>query len=58
MAIAFTLPVMASVISFLIYGAENGGLTAADVFASLSLFQLLKMPVRPILPLCELTSTC
>jgi hypothetical protein len=46
MAIAFTLPVLASVISFLIYGAQNGGLTAADVFASLSLFQLLRMPVR------------
>lgn len=46
MAVAFTLPVMASVISFLIYGAQNGGLSAADVFASLSLFQLLRMPVR------------
>jgi hypothetical protein len=46
MAVAITLPVMASVISFLLYGAEHGGLSAADVFASLSLFQLLRVPVR------------
>lgn len=44
MAVAFTLPVLASVISFTIYGSVHGGLNAADVFASLALFQVTPLP--------------
>jgi hypothetical protein len=48
--------VLASVISFTIYGAMKGGLVAADVFSSLALFQLLRLPLM-MLPMALSSAT-
>ncbi|TFK46118.1 ABC transporter [Heliocybe sulcata] len=44
-AIAMSLPVLASVLSFVTYSLSGHELNAADIFASLTLFQLLRMPL-------------
>ncbi|EPQ54017.1 ABC transporter [Gloeophyllum trabeum ATCC 11539] len=44
-AIAMSLPVLASVLSFVTYSLSGHQLNAADIFASLTLFQLLRMPL-------------
>ncbi|CDZ96537.1 abc transporter [Phaffia rhodozyma] len=55
-ALAVCLPVLSSVISFLIYGATHGGLNIGDVFASLALFQLLRLPLS-MLPMALSSAT-
>lgn len=49
-AVAISLPVLASVLSFVVYSLSGHSLNAADVFASLTLFQLLRLPLM-FLPL-------
>ncbi|KZV74002.1 hypothetical protein PENSPDRAFT_244681 [Peniophora sp. CONT] len=44
-AIASSAPTLAAVITFLVYAASGHTLTAANVFSSLSLFTLLRMPL-------------
>jgi len=46
---SFSSAVLASVISFTIYGSVNGGLNAADVFASLALFQVRRVLIARVL---------
>lgn len=43
-SLAVSLPVLASVVAFIVYGI-NHELNAANIFASLSLFQMLRMPL-------------
>lgn len=49
-AIAFSLPVIAAVIAFIVYYSVNGRLQAAEIFTALTLFQLLRLPLM-FLPL-------
>lgn len=49
-AIAFSLPVLAAVVSFIVYYSVNGKLNAANIFTALTLFQLLRLPLM-FLPL-------
>ncbi|KAJ3555698.1 hypothetical protein NM688_g2432 [Phlebia brevispora] len=49
-AVAITLPVLASVLSFVVYSLSGHSLNAADIFSSLTLFTLLRMPLM-FLPL-------
>lgn len=49
-AIAFSLPVLAAVISFIVYYSVNGDLNPARIFTALTLFQLLRLPLM-FLPL-------
>ncbi|EKM58203.1 uncharacterized protein PHACADRAFT_116921 [Phanerochaete carnosa HHB-10118-sp] len=49
-AVAISLPVLASVISFVVYSLSGHTLQPANVFASLTLFQLLRLPLM-FLPL-------
>ncbi|KAI0925971.1 hypothetical protein AcV5_008554 [Taiwanofungus camphoratus] len=49
-AIAVSLPALASVISFVVYAATGHSLSAANIFSSLTLFNLLRMPLM-FLPL-------
>lgn len=44
-AIAVSLPALASVISFVVYAATGHSLSAANIFSSLTLFNLLRMPL-------------
>ena len=44
-AVAITLPVLASVLSFVVYSLAGHSLNAADIFASLTLFTLLRLPL-------------
>ncbi|ELU39833.1 canalicular multispecific organic anion transporter 1 [Rhizoctonia solani AG-1 IA] len=44
-AVAFSLPVLASVISFVSYSLSGHSLDPAVIFASLTLFQMLRMPL-------------
>lgn len=44
-AVAFSLPVLASVLSFVTYSLSGHELTASVIFTSLTLFQLLRMPL-------------
>ncbi|CAE7132182.1 unnamed protein product, partial [Rhizoctonia solani] len=44
-AVAFSLPVLASVISFVSYSLSGHTLDPAVIFASLTLFQMLRMPL-------------
>jgi hypothetical protein len=43
-ALGMALPVVASVIAFIVYGTSHQ-LDAANIFSSLSLFQMLRMPL-------------
>ncbi|KAH8100094.1 P-loop containing nucleoside triphosphate hydrolase protein [Cristinia sonorae] len=49
-AVAISLPVLASVLSFVTYAALGHQLNAADIFASLTLFNLLRLPLM-LLPM-------
>lgn len=49
-AIAFSLPVIAAVIAFIVYYSINKDLNAARIFTALTLFQLLRLPLM-FLPL-------
>ncbi|KAI9000570.1 P-loop containing nucleoside triphosphate hydrolase protein [Trametes punicea] len=49
-AVAISLPALASVLTFVVYSATGHALNAADVFSSLTLFNLLRMPLM-FLPL-------
>ena len=44
-AVAVTLPALASVLAFIVYSATGHSLDPANIFASLTLFQLLSMPL-------------
>lgn len=44
-AVALALPTFASVLSFVVYSLLGHTLNAANIFASLTLFQLLRMPL-------------
>ena len=44
-AVAFSLPVMAAVLSFVAYSLSGHPLEAAVIFTSLTLFQLLRLPL-------------
>ena len=53
-AIAISLPVLASVIAFVVYGIHHS-LDPATIFTSLTLFNMLRMPLmffRKLPPLC------
>jgi hypothetical protein len=45
MAVAVSIPAMASVVAFLVYAGTGHQLTAATIFSSLTLFQLLRLPL-------------
>ncbi|KZT07645.1 P-loop containing nucleoside triphosphate hydrolase protein [Laetiporus sulphureus 93-53] len=49
-AIAVSLPTLASVISFIVYSLAGHSLNAANIFSSLTLFNLLRLPLM-FLPL-------
>ncbi|PSR72964.1 hypothetical protein PHLCEN_2v11201 [Hermanssonia centrifuga] len=49
-AVAISLPALASVLSFVVYSLSGHSLNAANIFASLTLFQLLRLPLM-FLPL-------
>ncbi|KAH9902793.1 P-loop containing nucleoside triphosphate hydrolase protein [Cubamyces lactineus] len=49
-AVAISLPALASVLAFVVYSATGHSLNAADIFSSLTLFNLLRMPLM-FLPL-------
>ncbi|EPQ29164.1 uncharacterized protein PFL1_03451 [Pseudozyma flocculosa PF-1] len=55
-AVAFSLPVLAAVVAFVVYSASGHDLNAAKVFPALTLFQLLRMPLM-FLPLCLSSTT-
>ncbi|KAF8623627.1 hypothetical protein AX17_007328 [Amanita inopinata Kibby_2008] len=44
-AVAMSMPVLASVLAFVTYSATGHALHAADIFASLALFNLLRFPL-------------
>lgn len=44
-AIAFSVPVLASVLAFVVYSLAGHSLDPAIIFTSLSLFQLLRQPL-------------
>lgn len=50
MAVSLSLPIFASMLSFITYTLSNHGLAAAQVFSSLALFNGLRMPLN-LLPL-------
>ncbi|KAI0040096.1 ABC transporter [Auriscalpium vulgare] len=50
MAFAMSTPTLASVLAFVVYAASGHDLTAGAIFSSLSLFQLLRLPLM-MLPL-------
>jgi len=45
-AIAFTSPVLAAIVSFIVYAAMGHALDPAVIFTALTLFQLLRMPLQ------------
>lgn len=65
-ALAMSAPAMASVIAFLIYAASGHTLNPAIIFSSLSLFNLLRMPLmlfrelssRRLRNICTCSSNC
>ena len=44
-AVSMSMPVMASVLAFVTYSAMGHSLNPADIFASLTLFNLLRLPL-------------
>ncbi|KAI0822453.1 P-loop containing nucleoside triphosphate hydrolase protein [Trametes gibbosa] len=44
-AVAVSLPALASVLAFVVYSATGHSLNAADIFSSLTLFNLLRLPL-------------
>lgn len=44
-AISMSMPVLASVLAFVTYSATGHSLNPADIFASLTLFNLLRLPL-------------
>ena len=44
-ALAIALPTLAAVLSFVVYSLTGHTLDPANIFASLALFQLLRMPM-------------
>ncbi|KAI0714464.1 P-loop containing nucleoside triphosphate hydrolase protein [Cerioporus squamosus] len=54
-AVAVSLPALASVLAFVVYSVTGHSLDPANIFASLTLFQLLRMPLM-FLPLALSTS--
>ena len=59
-AIGISLPVLASVVAFVVYGI-NHPLDPATVFTSLTLFNMLRMPLmllRKPPPLCVCAPCC
>ncbi|KAL1732291.1 P-loop containing nucleoside triphosphate hydrolase protein [Schizophyllum commune] len=44
-AAAMSLPILASVLAFVTYGLTGHAMNAANIFSSLTLFQLLRMPL-------------
>jgi hypothetical protein len=44
-AIAFSLPVLASVLSFVAYSLSGHSIDPAIIFTSLTLFQILRLPL-------------
>ena len=44
-AVAMSMPILASVIAFVIYAATGHELEAGVIFTSLTLFNLLRMPL-------------
>ena len=50
MAVSLSLPIFASMLSFITYSLSNHGLAPAQVFSSLALFNSLRMPLN-LLPL-------
>jgi hypothetical protein len=44
-AVAFSLPVLASILAFVTYSLSGHTLNAAVIFTSLTLFNLLRMPL-------------
>jgi hypothetical protein len=45
MAVAMSMPAMASVVAFLVYTGTGHQLTPSVVFSSLTWFQLLRLPL-------------
>jgi hypothetical protein len=45
MAVAMSMPAMASVVAFIVYAGTGHELTPAVVFTSLTWFQLLRLPL-------------
>ncbi|KAI0300742.1 ABC transporter [Russula brevipes] len=56
MAVAISIPAMASVVAFLVYAGTGHQLTASVIFSSLTLFQLLRLPLM-LLPMSFSTIT-
>ncbi|KAK0545187.1 hypothetical protein OC846_005775 [Tilletia horrida] len=50
-SVAFAMPVLASVLSFIVYTLLGHPLNAANIFTALTLFNLLRLPLM-FLPLC------
>jgi hypothetical protein len=48
MSVAMALPAMASVAAFLVYAGTGHQLTPATIFASLTWFQLLRLPLMTL----------
>ncbi len=55
-AVAFSLPVLSAVLSFVVYSLTGHKLQADIVFTSLTLFQLLRMPLILLRKLLALSS--
>ena len=47
-ALAFSLPTLSAVVSFVSYAAAGNGLDPALIFPSLSLFNLLRSPLQAL----------
>ena len=45
MAVAMSMPTMASVVAFLVYAGTGHQLTPSVIFSSLTWFQLLRLPL-------------
>ena len=45
-AMSFTLPVLAAIVSFIVYAAIGHPLDPAVIFTALTLFQLLRLPLQ------------
>ncbi|CAD6978417.1 unnamed protein product [Tilletia controversa] len=50
-SVAFAMPVLASVLAFIVYSLLGNSLNAANIFTALTLFNLLRLPLM-FLPLC------
>ena len=58
MGVAMALPTMASVAAFLVYAGTGHQLTPAIIFASLTWFQLLRLPLMTLREFARYVSTC